>query len=450
MKRYLNYIFAIGTFSIFFFYLKYDFLSCLAISIFSYWIISLLIRANESLPIKELFLSLYGLQYLFSAALTYNGYENYTVEAYYMKINSNDYFLYTIPVFLMFSLGFDVFSPPYQIRINRISIDKWININPNLPYYFIAIGFFSPFLTTILPGSLVFVGYLLESFKFVGLFALILSYQKTKPLILILIYGLVIVSSFIGGMFHDLLTWLIVLGLVLAYRFKPTIMVKLISIMIFISFAIFIQSIKGGLREKTWTGESEVSLGLIQNISVENNEAKGGFFSTDNIAPQLNRVNQGWILASTIDNVPNNVDHSHGKLLLLYLHSAIMPRLFAPNKLNSGDASIFSEYSNHDVTGATMALGLFADAYIEFGQYGALLYVFVFGLMYGYILNQFFVRSVKYPVLILFLILAFIYPMRPDCETQTVLGHLFKTIMLLSVIFYFFKKTFELPHVKTI
>jgi len=91
-----------------------------------------------------------------------------------------------------------------------------------------------------------------------------------------------------------------------------------------------------------------------------------------------------------------------------------------------------------------MGLGLFADGYTEFGQFGAIIYVFLFGLMYGCVMNQFFVRSKQYPILILFAVLAFIYPMRPDCETQTVLGHLFKTIMLLAIIFTLFRKTFEL------
>ena len=92
-----------------------------------------------------------------------------------------------------------------------------------------------------------------------------------------------------------------------------------------------------------------------------------------------------------------------------------------------------------------MGLGLFTDAYIEFGQYGAIIYIFLWGIMYGFVLKKFLFYSEKYPILILFSILAFVYPMRPDCETQTVLGHLFKTIMLLALIFTFLKKSFLLP-----
>jgi len=448
MKKNLNYFIAVIIVIIFLELFDYNVLSAIAIGIFAYWISSLVIRANDSLPIKELFLSLYGLQFLFGAALSYNGFEKYNMEMYNMKIDSNQYFKYTIPIFLAFTWGFNMFMGPYKIKIDRIQLNKWLNLNKNVPYYFIVIGFIAPFISNNIPTSLVFVSYLLESFKFIGIFMLIMSNQRLNYLLLIIIYSFIFISSFQGGMFHDLLTWLIVLGLILAFRYKPNWQLKLVAIAIFFSFAVFIQSIKGGLRDKTWFGNEQSSLELIQNINTENSNEKGGFFSMDNIGPQINRVNQGWILASTIDNVPKNIEHTHGKLIFEYLFSALVPRIFAPNKLNAGSQEIFNQYAGHFLdSGTSMGLGLFTDAYIEFGKFGALLYVFLFGLMYGFILNQFFIRSEKFPVLIFFSVLAFIYPMRPDCETQTVLGHLFKTIMLLSIIFYFFRKTFELPKV---
>ncbi len=445
MIKKLNYYIAILTALIFLWVLEFDVLSSIAIGIFAFWISSLIIRVNYSLPMKELCLSFYGLQYLFSAALTFNGFDIYNINSHKMKIDSFQYFTYTIPVFLAFSWGFNLFNKANHMKINRERINEWLNKSKNIPYYLMLIGLIIPFISNFIPKNLVFVTYLLESFKFIGLFILIMSYQKIKAIMMILVYGLILINSFQGGMFHDLLTWLIVLGLILANRYKPNWQAKLIAIALFSAFAIFIQSIKGGLREKTWSGDEQASFELIQNVNTENTLDKGGFFSRDNLGPQINRINQGWILASTMDNVPKNVNHTNGSLILEYLYSALIPRIFAPDKLNAGSQDVFNQYSGHYIEGATaMSLGLFADAYIEFGQFGAIIYVLLFGLMYGYVMNQFFIRSNKYPILILFVALAFIYPMRPDCETQTVLGHLFKTIMLLAIIFFFYRKTFEL------
>jgi hypothetical protein len=414
--------------------------------IFFYWISSLLIHSNDYLPIMEMFFSLFSLQFLFGPALSYNGFDEYTIASYRMKINSETYFQYTIPMFIAFPLGFGVFFKRKEFKINIDSIDKWFVLNAKLPYVFIVIGFFAPFISSFIPSALVFVSYLLESFKFIGLFILICSHQKLKPLLLVIIYGAILISSFQGGMFHDLLIWIIVLGLIISYRYKPSFSFRISAMILFALFASFIQSIKGGLREKTWvSGGEKTSYELIESINKQNVSENNGMFTKESIGPQINRINQGWILASTMDNVPSNESHTYGALTSKYVYSAFMPRFLAPDKLRAGDQNIFNKYSGHSIYDDTaMGLGILTDAYVEFGENLALIYVFLFGLMYGYILNKFLVISKNYPILILFSILAFIYPMRPDCETQTALGHLFKTIMLLFLIFSLFKKTFKL------
>ena len=428
------------------FIFDYDLLSSIGIGIFVFWIFSLVIASNEYLPIMALFFTLFSLQFLFSPALSYNGFDEYTNLSYRMKINSVEYFTFVIPLFLIFPFGFKVFFKANAFKPNINNLNSWLKFNPNIPYVFIIIGFISPFFTSYIPRSLSFVSYLLEAFKFIGIFILILSDQKLKPILLIGIYGGILISSFAGGMFHDLLIWIIVLGLILSFRYKPNLGIKIIAIFVFAVFGSFIQSIKGSLRSHTWDGNENVSVELIENINKQNISENTGFFTMNNIGQQINRVNQGWILASSMENVPANEQHTYGELTVQYLYSALVPRILSPSKLKSGDQKLFNKYSGHYLSvGTAMGLGLFTDAYIEFGQYGAILYIFLWGLMYGFILKQFLVRSEKYPILILFAILGFVYPMRADCETQTVLGHLFKTIMLLAVIFTYFQKSFLLP-----
>jgi hypothetical protein len=145
MKNYLNYIVALATILAFKFYFEYDSLSALAVGIFVYWMTALLIRANFSLPINELFLSLYALQYLFGSALTYNGLDEYNPIEYQSKIPSDTYFTYVIPVFLSFCVGFNIYSKKYSLIINRDNIDQWLNQHPQAPYYLIVIGFLVSF-----------------------------------------------------------------------------------------------------------------------------------------------------------------------------------------------------------------------------------------------------------------------------------------------------------------
>jgi hypothetical protein len=387
---------------------------------------------------------MYALQFLFGPALAYNGMDYYTFDAYKMKVNSDAYFSFLIPVFISFSIGFNLFVKKYSIKISRENIDQWVEQNPYIPYYLIGIGFFSSFASSFFPASLAFVFFLLGCFKYVGLFSLLMSFQTIKFKLLVLIYGLILVSSFQGGMFHDLLTWIIVLFLILAYRYKPNWQLKLAGIIGFILFAIFIQSIKQGLRAQTWFGNKEASLDLVEDVAANANKTNGGMLSMENLGPNFVRINQGWVLASTMDNVPRNKAHTNGLLLQQYLYAAFIPRIIDDTKLASGGKDIFNTYSGHHIdSGTSIALGLFTDAYVDSGVF-AVFYVFLFGLFYGYILFQFSRKSSRYPILLLFVVLVFIYPIRPDCETQTALGHIIKSIMLITLMLTVFRKKFTL------
>jgi hypothetical protein len=446
MKRYLNYFIAFITIILFIWFFKYDMLSSTAVGIFAYWVSALFLRINTSFPIKELFLSLYSLQYLFGAALTYNGWDEYNYYDYRMRIGSEDYFVYVIPVFLSFCLGFNIFVKKNSIKINRNQIDQWINLHPQAPYYFIVVGFLISFTLDFIPSSLNFVVYILAGFKFIGLFILLMSFRTIKPILMAVIYGSILVSSFQGGMFHDLLIWIIMLSLLLVYRYQPNWTLKIVGMLVFGVFAIFIQSIKGGLREQTWKGNKEASVSLVEGVTNDVVKSNGGLFSLENLGPNIIRINQGWVLASAMDYVPLTIKHTNGELVWEYVYAAIVPRVFDENKLKSGGHDLVNKYAGREIAGDTsVSLGLFTDAYVDFGPLGAIVCVFFFGLLYGYILKQLYTKSKTYPVLILFATLAFIYPIRPDTDTGSALGNLFKTIMMLWFIFSLFPKFFKMP-----
>jgi hypothetical protein len=449
MNKYSSYFIAIFLTIFFILYFDYDILSASAVGIFTYWTSALLMRSNTSVPLKELFLSLYALQYLFGAALTYNGFDSYNHFTNQMRVPSNEYFTYLIPVFLSFSFGFSIFIKKNSIKINRSQIDQWLRLHPQAPYYFIAVGFLISFVSNFVPSSLNFVVYLLSGFKYMGLFILLMSFRPVKPTLMALIYGSIFVSSFQGGMFHDLLIWIIVTGLLLVYRYQPNLNLKIVGMLVFGLFAIFIQSIKSGLREQTWFKNNEVSVALVESVANDVSRSNGGILSMENIGPNIIRINQGWVLASAINHVPFNVAHTNGTLIWEYVYSAIVPRVFDANKLKTGGHDLVNKYAGREISGFTsVSLGLFADAYVDFGPFGAIICVFLFGLLYGYVLKQFYTNSKTYPILILLSILAFVYPIRPDTDTGSALGNLFKTIMLLWIIFRLFPKYFKMPSTK--
>ena len=407
-------------------------LTSLGIALFSYNVFSLILSANDYFPLKELMLSLFGVQFLFGPAVTYNLLDDYINPTFRMSIPMETYFEYAIPVYISFMLGLSVFFKSREYIIDRDKINQFYLQNKKLPYYFIFIGFVASFLYTRLPGSLQFLAYLFSSFKFIGVYILLLSYKKNSFWLLFIIYGSIVASSLANEMFHDLFLWLIYLGLLLCIRNKLGLVVKLIGISILIVLVVFIQSIKGTLRIRTNIGEEKLTSDLVLNISEQVSDSKGGFFTIQNLGSQAIRINQGWILSMAMDHVPRSTQHTEGALTLDYFSSAILPAILAPDKLKAGDQKLFARYTGYELVGDTsMALGLFTDAYIEFGKYGAIIYIFFFGMMYSAIIKLFLIKSKKYPLLIFFLLVAFNYCIRPDNETHYALCHLFKSTFLI-------------------
>ena len=93
--------------------------------------------------------------------------------------------------------------------------------------------------------------------------------------------------------------------------------------------------------------------------------------------------------------------------------------------------------------GTSMALSSLGDAYINFGYVGGCIFMFFLGLTYSTVLNSFEKYSHKYSCILLFLPLVFYYPIRPDCELQTILGHLVKAVFLVFIIVYSWRGIFE-------
>jgi hypothetical protein len=98
--------------------------------------------------------------------------------------------------------------------------------------------------------------------------------------------------------------------------------------------------------------------------------------------------------------------------------------------------------------GTSMGMSTMGDAYINFGTFGGAIFMFFFGLLFSEILNAFHKRSVEYPVLLLFIPMVFYYPIRPDCELQTILGHLFKSCFLIFVMLEVWKAKLRLNPMK--
>ena len=416
--------------------------SFVAIAITIHQFLLLFYSVGTVIPVRYLAGSFMCVQMLLGPALAYNGLDAYQRYETQMRIPEMEYMAYAIPAVTLFIVGLHITAGKLKGEVlNEIEIARFINNSGNLPYIFIGVGFLSSYISGFFGAELGFVFYLLSGFKFIGAFMIILGNKQLKTWVLVLVFGSIIASSLQTAMFHDLLTWLIMLGAVLAIKFKPNITIKAVAAFAFIVMAVIIQQVKGDYRQSAYTGSGGgAGLESFQN-AVEKADEGNSLFSSTSLAKSNIRINQGYIITNIMNTVPEKVPFENGKELMQILEAAFLPRIIAPNKLNAGDRTIFMKYSGLVLLpGTSMGLSSMGDAYINFGILGGCIFMFCLGLLFSEVLNGFYKYSQYYPFLLLFTPLVFYYPIRPDCELQTSLGHLVKSCFLIYMLVLFWKR----------
>jgi hypothetical protein len=217
--------------------------------------------------------------------------------------------------------------------------------------------------------------------------------------------------------------------------------VRLIGLAGCVLFILFVQGLKGAYRSKiSETGTS--NLGLVIETSSDVSDEIG---SEDNILGSLNRGNQAWIFASTKDRMDRVRDFQGLHILGIYLESALLPRILAPNKLMSGDKKIFNAFSGHQINQNTsMGLGVFADGYIAYGYWGVMFFTFGLGLFFNltFLIIESWAKHSEFYVLLVLPILN--YAVRPDCELQTIINHMVKGLLVFGILVSLTKFNFVL------
>jgi len=368
-----------------------------------------------------------------------------------MQIPEAEYFSYALPAIICFITGLHIGSQLKGETLNVDAITSFIEKRPKLPVTMIAIGFFSSFLAQFISSEIGFVFYLLAGFKFIGVFMIICSNSKMKLAPMIIVYVSIISSSLGEGMFHDLIMWILFLGLFYAIRYKPSTIFKLIFTIVFLIVITLIQVLKADYRSSIRSGDEAGLETLNKAYEEKESEQSGGIFSLESLGPAVTRINQGFIITNIMKTVPTKTPFEDGSEMGKILEAAILPRILAPDKLRAGDREIFMKYSGLRLReGTSMGLSSLGDAYINFGITGGCICMLMLGLLYNFTLMQFHKSSKYYPLLLLFVPLVFYYPIRPDCELQTILGHFIKSIFLIFLVMKFWKKAFRIEETRTL
>ena len=406
----------------------------LCIATFLYSIYLIFIKSNEKLPIVELFFFFYSLNYLFIPMLFYNGLETRLEYLVHQKMGTDKstYFLYVIPSFFAFIFGLSI----RKIKIDYNETIKLLNRNKikNLDIILISIGLFFSVTSNIYPSFLAFPVFILSNLQYAGLIYSVLINSSWLWYLLPVVLLRTISISLTGGMFGEFFSWALFIILFFFLKRKPKFITKLVAFFIGLIFTILMQNFKSSYREIIWGGQGEDGSLELFTQNAKSNIAEGQT-ETDNLLASTERFNQGYFLSNVLITVPGNENFQNGDHFNEIFKAILLPRFLYEDKIKSGGSILTQKYTGLSIgDGTSMAIGLFGDAYIDFGYIGGIALCFLIGFFIIFMVNLLANIILANPINLIFLPIVLYYTIRPDNETHTALNHLVKSILVIYIL----------------
>lgn len=420
--------------------LGFSLLSAMALSLWGYYLIEFFEQSNDRIAFKEYLMVIYGVNYLFSPALSY------LIEqdgVYRMKLPEEEFFILAIPAMFLLQLGLNCIKTNiFTFQFNTLRLQSVLNQAMLVQWFYMGLLF--RFLNPIMPSDLAFLFYLLSGIRFVAAYGLFLVDRRRYKYHLYFILFLELAIALKDGMFHDFVMWLIFFAIFWMYIMKPSRNLKIVMALGGLMFIYIIQVTKADYRAQIGQSGTEAGLRTFENAVSKSLQSEEGIFTSSNTTGSLSRANQAWIFASTANRMNHFQDYQGVELISKYAEAAFLPRFLAPDKLRAGDKTIFNRFSGHRVNpGTSMGLGFFADGYIAYGPMGTYLFAFVLGLIFCLVfkITEHWSKISPFFVLLIFPILH--YAVRPDCETQTIMGHIVKGLFVFAGVAWYYSVNFS-------
>jgi hypothetical protein len=248
------------------------------------------------------------------------------------------------------------------------------------------IGIAAKFLGAAAPGSLRFFVELIGLLSYVALFGMMFLRTRHWKRYAVATLSLEFLTTLASGSFHGLLLWGMMFVLVLSYIEKwgkKTVRVMLLGMLA----VLVLQSVKEVYRDQFWFGKSAgysqsrvvAFFGMTADVLTD----PASLFEESHIADSLVRLNQGWIVNRVMVWTPKMQPYAEGATIKRSI-VAIVPRFLVPGKASTAGRVDFETYTGHELFGgASMGLGYAGEMYANFGYWGGIFGVFIYGLLLG-------------------------------------------------------------------
>jgi hypothetical protein len=403
----------------------------ISVTLFCLTVLMILDRLGKGIVLREL-IAMYGL--FVCLLMPILGYTVYTHEnllariwVRYMFLPKEQYFSFALPAMSVFCLA--ICWPVNSRKVSdqgplmMVAMDKakvQLRGIPKISIYIISIGIVADFIFPYLPGALQFVGTLFFWSAFAGILYLFYTPDfKSKKLILGVFAFFILAGALRNGMF----TVVAYMGITIFSFFflgkKVRFWKKFSVFLLSCFFLLLLQSVKTGYRNYLWQqGYSGNTTILFATLMVEKLGNLSEFFSPDAFFPIYYRTNQGYNIAMVMRRFPLLVPYDNGANLSMSFASALVPRLFWPDKPEAGGKFNMKYYTGITIEGWSTNVGPLGEAYGSFGPTGGIIYMFFLGMLIRWVYKRILAISIKMPLLLLWIPVMF-YQITYSAETDS-------------------------------
>ncbi|MES2732318.1 MAG: hypothetical protein V4714_11230 [Bacteroidota bacterium] len=425
------------------------FYSAVGVAFFLFFLLKFLDDLGNRIALMSLIVLLASLQWIVGPYLSYRYFPDDPI--YYMIVEEAVYMDYVVPATICMSLG--LYIPLSRQKVNISQLIEHIRLSilqyANLGLVLIGIGLGAKLLEGIMPASLRFIMFLLGGFQFIGVYFLLLSERKYKWMIFGLVLGILVISTIRSGLFHDLILWIGFLSMIISVFYRISYGRKIILFLAALVGIVIIQSVKGQYRQQIWYGENivigEDNESVFTDLVQEKIDNPSLLVSEENLENLVTRINQGWIIARVMDNVPTNEPYAEGKTVVEAVFFVLVPRFLNPAKEIGTSREYFMKFTGLQLTEETsMGISQVGEFYANYGARGGILSLFFLGLFFNVCLSKIYSISKAHPTIILWIPLIFLQVVKAETDIVTIVNHLFKASILVWITYLIAIKIFKI------
>jgi hypothetical protein len=156
------------------------------------------------------------------------------------------------------------------------------------------------------------------------------------------------------------------------------------------------------------------------------------------------RMNQGWLVAITMNEVPKKYPFANGETVWQSVAATVVPRILWPDKPEVGGKANLKRFWGFNIKGYSMNIGTLGEAYGNFDRTGGIIFMFFYGLFFNIVLSGILKIAERRPTIVLWLPFLFFYAIGIETDLLTTMGWLIKGVFFAWVTFKVFQIGFRI------